>query len=44
MKLEFRHPRTRVWTTVESHYPADLAAALDVMRARHTEPVESLVD
>ena len=44
MKLEFRHPRTRIWTTVESHYPCDLAAALDVMRARHTEPVESLVD
>ena len=28
MKLEFRHPRTRVWTTVRSQYPADLAAAL----------------
>ena len=37
MKLEFRHPRTRVWTTVESHYPADLARALDAMHARHAE-------
>ena len=40
MKLEFRHPRTRVWTTVRSQYPADLAAALDAMRARHIEPAE----
>lgn len=38
MKLEFRHPRTHVWTTVESQYPADLAHALTVMRARHAEP------
>ncbi|PST49117.1 RNA pseudouridine synthase [Bifidobacterium callitrichos] len=36
MQLEFRHPRTRVWTTVKSQYPADLAHALEVMRARHT--------
>ncbi len=35
MKLEFRHPRTHVWTTVKSHYPADLQHALDVMRGRH---------
>lgn len=34
MRLEFRHPRTRVWTTVESRYPADLSHALDVMRQR----------
>lgn len=37
MKLEFRHPRTHVWTTVESQYPADLAQALEIMRARHAE-------
>lgn len=35
MRLEFRHPRTRVWTTVSSRYPADLAHALDTMRLRH---------
>lgn len=35
MKLEFRHPRTHLWTSVESHYPADLAHALELMRARH---------
>ncbi|PST46197.1 RNA pseudouridine synthase [Bifidobacterium callitrichos] len=35
MQLEFRHPRTRVWTTVTSQYPADLDHALEVMRARH---------
>lgn len=35
MRLEFRHPRTRVWTTVSSRYPADLAHALDAMRLRH---------
>ncbi|NEG88992.1 RluA family pseudouridine synthase [Bifidobacterium aerophilum] len=34
MKLEFRHPRTHVWTTVESQVPADLAHALDLMRQR----------
>ncbi|MEE8738493.1 MAG: RluA family pseudouridine synthase [Bifidobacterium sp.] len=32
MKLEFRHPRTHVWTTVTSHYPADLQHAIDVLR------------
>lgn len=32
MRLEFRHPRTRVWTTVDSHYPADLAHALATIR------------
>ena len=33
MSLGFRHPRTHVWTTVTSTYPADLAHALDVLRA-----------
>lgn len=33
MRLEFRHPRTHIWTTVESHYPADLRHALDQVRA-----------
>ena len=28
---------THVWTTVKSHYPADLQHALDVMRARHAD-------
>ncbi len=37
MQLEFRHPRTRVWTTVSSSYPLDLAHALEAMRDRHTE-------
>ncbi|KFI45631.1 ribosomal large subunit pseudouridine synthase D [Bifidobacterium bohemicum] len=32
MQLEFRHPRTHVWTTVRSTYPADLAQALELMR------------
>ncbi|KFF30583.1 RluA family pseudouridine synthase [Bifidobacterium bombi] len=37
MKLEFRHPRTGVWTAVESKYCDDLRCALDVMedRRRH---------
>lgn len=35
MQLGFRHPRTHVWTTVSSTYPADLKHALDAMRARH---------
>lgn len=37
-KLEFRHPRTHMWTSVSSEYPADLAEALRRMRARHAEP------
>ena len=42
MQLEFRHPRTRVWTTVKSHYPADLQHALDSLEAKHaTPPVNS---
>ncbi|OZG67342.1 RluA family pseudouridine synthase [Bifidobacterium eulemuris] len=36
-QLEFRHPRTHVWTTVTSGYPADLAQALERMRERHRE-------
>ena len=35
VQLEFRHPRTHVWTTVSSSYPPDLAHALDMMRLRH---------
>ena len=31
MRLEFRHPRTHVWTTVASRYPADLSHALDAL-------------
>ena len=34
MKLEFRHPRTHVWTTVTSQYPRDLQHALDTLRER----------
>lgn len=34
-QLEFRHPRTHVWTTVTSQYPADLEHALELMRERH---------
>lgn len=37
MRLEFRHPRTHVWTRVDSHYPSDLQIALDLMRSRHTQ-------
>ena len=37
-QLEFRHPRTRVWTTVTSRYPSDLARALELMRERHPMP------
>jgi 23S rRNA pseudouridine1911/1915/1917 synthase len=32
MSLTFKHPRTHVWVTVTSHYPADLAHALDQLR------------
>lgn len=35
LQLEFRHPRTRLWTTVRSQYPADLSRALTLMRERH---------
>lgn len=37
MRLEFRHPRTRIWTTVESRYPADLAQALETLRRRRRD-------
>ncbi|PLS31602.1 pseudouridine synthase [Bifidobacterium margollesii] len=37
MELEFRHPRTRVWTRVRSHYPVDLEHALDLLRRRAAE-------
>lgn len=43
MQLEFRHPRTHVWTTVKSRYPGDLQHALDSLEAKHaTPPVNSL--
>lgn len=32
MSLTFKHPRTHVWVTVTSRYPADLEHALDVLR------------
>ncbi|AKV55055.1 ribosomal large subunit pseudouridine synthase D [Bifidobacterium actinocoloniiforme DSM 22766] len=32
IRLEFRHPRTGLWTTVDSTYPADLAASLETLR------------
>ena len=37
VQLEFRHPRTHVWTTVTSTYPADLEHALEQLRAQHAE-------
>ncbi len=36
MRLEFKHPRTHVWTSVSSSYPADLAEALHVIERRST--------
>jgi 23S rRNA pseudouridine1911/1915/1917 synthase len=38
MSLEFKHPRTRLWTSVTSKYPADLQAALDIMRSSRVQP------
>ena len=32
MRLEFRHPRTHIWTKVVSSYPVDLRKALDMER------------
>ncbi|MEK0306882.1 RluA family pseudouridine synthase [Bifidobacterium favimelis] len=32
-QLEFRHPRTRIWTKVVSSYPADLLRSLEQVRA-----------
>ena len=43
-QLEFRHPRTHVWTTVKSRYPADLSRALDRMRARHEPEASAMPD
>ncbi|KAB5608724.1 RluA family pseudouridine synthase [Bifidobacterium jacchi] len=40
VQLEFRHPRTHVWTTVKSSYPADLAHSLELMRARHADDAD----
>lgn len=40
MRLEFRHPRTHVWTTVESRYPVDLAHALERLRQRHADDAQ----
>lgn len=37
IQLEFRHPRTHVWTTVRSQYPADLSHALEMLKARHVD-------
>ncbi|MFT8788175.1 MAG: RluA family pseudouridine synthase [Bifidobacterium psychraerophilum] len=34
MRLEFRHPRTHLWTRVDSTYPRDLQHALDMVRMR----------
>lgn len=34
-KLEFKHPRTKVWTVVESNTPQDLRHALEILRERH---------
>ena len=35
MSLTFRHPRTRVWMTVRSHYPLDLEKALETLKKDH---------
>lgn len=38
MRLEFRHPRTHLWTRVDSSYPADLQQALTaISKTPHTE-------
>ncbi|MDF7664182.1 RluA family pseudouridine synthase [Bifidobacterium sp. ESL0763] len=41
MQLEFKHPRTKVWTTVKSSYPADLDHALRLLREENGEPARS---
>lgn len=38
MRLEFRHPRTHIWTKVVSSYPTDLLHALNLEGARRGEP------
>jgi 23S rRNA pseudouridine1911/1915/1917 synthase len=38
MRLEFRHPRTHLWTRVDSSYPADLQQALTaISKTPHAE-------
>ena len=36
MRLEFRHPRTKIWTKVVSSYPADLRRSLQIERQSAT--------
>lgn len=38
MRLDFKHPRTRQWVSVSSHYPADLQRALDTLRNSDIQP------
>jgi 23S rRNA pseudouridine1911/1915/1917 synthase len=38
MSLEFKHPRTRLWTTVTSHYPQDLQRGLEILRSSEVQP------
>ncbi|MCI1983202.1 MAG: RluA family pseudouridine synthase [Bifidobacteriaceae bacterium] len=40
VSLEFKHPRTRLWTTVTSEYPEDLQRALGVLREDGVQPAE----
>ncbi|OZG48686.1 RluA family pseudouridine synthase [Bombiscardovia coagulans] len=35
--LEFRHPRTKIWTTVDSQYPPDLRVSLDMLHSELSE-------
>lgn len=39
MRLEFRHPRTHLWTSVSSSYPPDLAHALRAIEDRAAHPI-----
>ncbi|WP_018142702.1 RluA family pseudouridine synthase [Alloscardovia criceti] len=39
MKLEFKHPRTKLWTVVESNTPNDLRQALEILRERHAQRI-----
>lgn len=41
MRLEFRHPRTKIWTRVVSRYPADLVSALERLRERAADRNQS---
>lgn len=38
MSLEFKHPRTRLWTKVTSKYPPDLQRALEILRDTDVQP------